>query len=517
MKDYLLRPRVAVGAGLGLVSLIIYTITLAPDVLAHDSGEWQAAGATLGISHAPGSPAYTIVTWLFSLVPIGSPAARVDFVSAVSGMAGVVAVYALMLVLLDRLLPAVVSAVTLAVAGLWWSHASVATPYNAIPALIAILLILLMLWSRNGDKRLVWAGALLIGLGLAWHLSLIFFLPVLLAGVFVLGPWRRLLQRRVLLVTAACLLAGLGSFLYLPLRSAMDPSVQYSRIDSPSAFLSFVTHSETRGEGRTVLRVPSGGEVKDRLIEVVQQSYYPSYAFLVFGPAIILFYPAVWPKIRNRRAIIFVAAGMIVHVAIVFSVSGVYAYAQYYMPLLLYFSLWAGFSVFLIMSMGEAYLERGSLKYLPVLATGAVYLTVLLLGVGYKWDFVNHREDTGMRKFINSVFSQAETGGLVLAEWDSYTGLLYAQKVEGKRPDLKILPASRETWRDTLQEARAERPESQVLFSPTLPYDPEGDLTTLVGPSPLSTKGRTYQDFFHGQPAPAAVMLFELGKPGSNI
>jgi hypothetical protein len=95
-------PRAIVAIVIGLSCLILYSITLAPDVLAHDSGEWQAAAATLGISHSPGSPAYLLLGYLFTLVPIGTEAARVSFLSAVVGAIGVSALFIFMIMLLDR-------------------------------------------------------------------------------------------------------------------------------------------------------------------------------------------------------------------------------------------------------------------------------------------------------------------------------------------------------------------------------------------------------------------------------
>lgn len=76
MKKFLLKPRTVVGLVISIAILVLYAITMAPDVLAHDSGEWQAAGSTFGISHFPGSPAYTLLSNLFALAPIGEPAAR---------------------------------------------------------------------------------------------------------------------------------------------------------------------------------------------------------------------------------------------------------------------------------------------------------------------------------------------------------------------------------------------------------------------------------------------------------
>ncbi|MBE0429594.1 MAG: DUF2723 domain-containing protein [Thermoleophilia bacterium] len=509
MKELLRKPAVISGVILGLASLALYTYTLAPGVLAHDSGEWQAAGATLGISHAPGSPAYIITAWLFSLVPAGSAAARVNFVSAVMGAAGVVAVYALVYIVLGRLVPALVSGISLAAAALWWSHATVANPYNAVPTIIAASLALLMLWRLSGDRRLIWAGALIFGFGLSYHPTLLFFLPVPLAGIFVLGPWRSLINYRTLLVAAGLFMLGLVFYAYLPVRSSMDPDVLYQKIDSFSSFYRYVSAADARAGGAHGIADTPPGEIRDRLVEVVTQSYFPSYAFMVFGPAIILLYSEIRTNLGAvRRPLLFIFGGMLVHVAIVLAVSGVFA--QYYMPLLLYFSIWAGFSVYLIMAMGEAYLGRGNLRRLPAVAVCALYLAVLLTGVWQKWDFVNHNRNDLMGRYVDEVLSRAEPGAVVMADWESFTGMLYAQKVDGQRSDIRLISVRTGQWRELLPLLDEENPGAQILLSMTHPYEQEPGVRQLTGVFPLDIKGKTYQDVTHGEPYPARVTLYEV-------
>jgi len=324
--DVLKRPRVVSGALVGIFSLVLYSITLAPDILAHDSSEWQASAATLGISHPPGSPAYTLIGYLFTLVPVGNLAARVSFLSVVMGAAGVVAIYWFMLTLFDRLLPALVAALTLAVAAQWWGHASVATPYNVVPTIIALELTLLLLWRRKGDIRMVWVGALAFGLGIAYHPSLMFFLPVLIAGLFILGKWRELFKPKAAIITVLLFCAGLAIYAYLPIRSAMDSQIQYAtatKIDSVASFMNYVSASDARSTGHGVIRMPDLDSLGNKLSEVVRQGFYPSYAYLVFGPAVILLYPAVWPALRRiRRELIFLLAAIAGHMFIVFAISG---------------------------------------------------------------------------------------------------------------------------------------------------------------------------------------------------
>jgi len=502
------RPRAIGAAVIGLVFFILYCVTLAPDVLGHDSGDWQSAGATLGIAHSPGSPAYTIISWLFAHIPVGTQAARVNLLSATLGAAGVAAVFVFVMMLFGRWLPALAAAVTLGLGGQWWAHASVAQPYNSVPVMITVLLILLLLWNRRGDVRVVYIGALLLGLQLAYHPSILYFTPVLAAGIFVLGPWRKVIRLKPILIIVFLMALGLSIYAYLPIRSAMDPAVRYQEIDSLSSLYHYVTVSEARSTGTFATRIPDQEELGERLTEVVRVGYFPSYAFLVFAPAVTLLYPAVLRRLKPyRRLLLFLLLGALFHMTVVFIISGIYV--QYYLPVLLYFAIWTGFSIYLVMIVADIYLESRRQQQLVVLAATAVYGVVLALGLPQIWPYVNHHNDKGMRQFDDWVFSQAEPGAVVLAMWDSYPGLIYAQKVDGQRPDLKIEPVPPDTWRDFLPEVYAKNP-PQILYARSLPFDDRAGTTQIGSYYFVSIKGRTYQDQTHGLPFPAAVQLYEV-------
>lgn len=54
----------------GIIAFIVYNFTLAPSVVQIDSGELAAVQCTLGIAHPTGYPLYTIIGYLFSLIPL---------------------------------------------------------------------------------------------------------------------------------------------------------------------------------------------------------------------------------------------------------------------------------------------------------------------------------------------------------------------------------------------------------------------------------------------------------------
>ena len=67
------------------VVFIVFFLTLAPNVTLEDSGEMATASLYAGIPHAPGYPFWTLYTWLWTLLPFGSVAWRVELGNAFAG------------------------------------------------------------------------------------------------------------------------------------------------------------------------------------------------------------------------------------------------------------------------------------------------------------------------------------------------------------------------------------------------------------------------------------------------
>src|SRR5437762_3568284 len=69
-------------AALGLLAFAVYVSTLHPTVAGGDSGELTVVAATLGVAHPPGYPLHTLLAKLFTFIPHGSIAWRVNLLSA---------------------------------------------------------------------------------------------------------------------------------------------------------------------------------------------------------------------------------------------------------------------------------------------------------------------------------------------------------------------------------------------------------------------------------------------------
>jgi hypothetical protein len=166
---------------------------------------------TLGIPHPPGYPTYVLLGKLFTLIPVGTIAYRMNLFSAVSaatavGFLATIISYQLSVVSYqsDRSLftayCSLSTSLSLAFAPLVWGQALITEVYSLNLAMVAIFL-----WALLG-KRPSWFVGFLLGLSVTTHLTSWLMLPLALA----LTPCPKWWQ------LAVGLFVGLSPFLALP-------------------------------------------------------------------------------------------------------------------------------------------------------------------------------------------------------------------------------------------------------------------------------------------------------------
>src|SRR5512134_564464 len=90
-------------AGLiGLGAMSLYVRTLAPSLLWGDSAEFQTLSYTLGMTHPSGYMTHIMIGKLFTYVPVGNIAYRVNLMSAAFAALAVAQVYAIVRLLGGR-------------------------------------------------------------------------------------------------------------------------------------------------------------------------------------------------------------------------------------------------------------------------------------------------------------------------------------------------------------------------------------------------------------------------------
>ena len=216
------------GAGTTAFVFALYWLTLAPTVLPYDSPDLldvpmlQMQACVLGMTHPTGYPSYLMLSHLFTYLPLGDCAYRANLASAVFAALAVSAVFWAGYLLSRRVVAAAAAALAFGVGTTLWSQAVIAEVYTLNALFVAITLLALLLWKERGEDRYLLLFTFLAGLSLTDHLTSGLLLP---AGVLfvALVDRRKLLDAKLLLKGAGLFLVGLLPYLYLPLRSAMDP------------------------------------------------------------------------------------------------------------------------------------------------------------------------------------------------------------------------------------------------------------------------------------------------------
>jgi hypothetical protein len=178
-KDYRLA------ALIGVLALVLYVRTLAPDILYSDSAEFQTLAYTLGTTHSTGYPIYLLVARLVGFLPLSSPAWRVNLVSALCAAWTVGGVYLLIRFFTPNRIGAALGSVALALSYTFWSQAIIAEVYTPGTAVLTTVLLLLAHWQRDPFARrrtLAWATALTC-LALGVHASAALIAPTALLFV----------------------------------------------------------------------------------------------------------------------------------------------------------------------------------------------------------------------------------------------------------------------------------------------------------------------------------------------
>jgi hypothetical protein len=203
------------GAILGLLVFVAYAITTPSHVLGGDNGEFCTLFATGGVAHPPGYPLYVLLLRAFSWLPVDTPARGAAFATAV--------VAALSVVLLERTARALganarasgVFAALYALSPLGWKLGSSAEVFA-----LNVLLALGLVFAATSDApfrgaRRAGVIALISGLGLANHHSIVLLVPVGVYGLVLAFREAKRDRPRAVAFALMGTLVGLSPYAFL--------------------------------------------------------------------------------------------------------------------------------------------------------------------------------------------------------------------------------------------------------------------------------------------------------------
>ena len=430
--------RLALYALLFAAGLALYTATLHTDVQAADSGELQLVALRLGVAHPPGYPLYSMLGWLASWAPLGTPYARVSFVSALAS-AGTLVLLALTIetTLLARrvsraasVLACAAGALALATSTTFWAQATTAN-IRSLTAFFAAGLLLAAARAFGGRSSLR-LFALVAGLGVAHHVSLLFSAVVI--GGYMLAKQlaaadARPALRRELLIAATIFAATQLVWLYLPIRAAAGAPLAPGNLTTLNGFLD---HVLARGFGGDMLY----------FVRVEPQRFWdrmallPSLLNFQFSvPLMALMAVSALVALWRAHAFALVAlASFVLHMFVTLTYRAPQT-VEYAMP------CWVMACALLGVGAGMCTAHRSPRAVFRLLSFSlplVIAVIALADGSARAPNFDTASRDRSVRADAEAVLRAALPNSTVLAQWHQVTPLWVLQQIEGQRLDVAV-------------------------------------------------------------------------------
>ncbi len=187
----MIRRNIFWGLAIFIGVFLIYLPMVAPSVAPQaDSGELVTVGYFWSIAHPPGYPIYTFLAHLFTKLPWGEVAWRVNLLSTLLHSLTVFVIYLIVLRITKSVLAGVVSSLILAFSYTFWLYGLVAEvfPLNNLLSVLIVYLCILISEKKSllvSGKILGFLG-LLVGLGMSNHHTIVLVLPVVAYALYPL-------------------------------------------------------------------------------------------------------------------------------------------------------------------------------------------------------------------------------------------------------------------------------------------------------------------------------------------
>lgn len=442
-------------AAVTVAALGLYLRTMLPGTGFWDIAEAQTVPHTLSIFHPTGFPTYALLGWLWSQLPVGDVAWRMNLLSGVcmALSAGLVALIAGHLIEERhrglRASSAAIAGAAFAIAPQAWGVA-VHADVHALNTLFEALLIWeLLCWGaaeRSGARhagRWLLAAALTFGIGLGNHPLIGLSAFGVAVWLFVVDPWiwRRW---RLLLGCAALLALGLATYLYIPVRALTPPTppLFYARPTTLERMRYLVFAEQFHNLFQFDDVVGTLGDRWPGAADILQRQFLgPGWLLAAIGAS----------TLAVRRLGAFVFLGLIAVADVVYSMNFSDGdIGRYYLPTVLVGAVLVGIAVAMLVSACARAVAEVSRRFtglpgrrrLATLAGGLVLvlasgLPAVSAAVNYDAGDASRRHDAD--EWVASVYAALPQNAVIISWWSYSTPLWYHRWILGERPDVTII------------------------------------------------------------------------------
>jgi len=491
MKEFLEKRKETVAAViLWLIVFSQYYTTLSPSVGFIDSGELATVAITLGIAHPTGYPLFTMLGRLFSILPIaGEEIVRLNLLSAVLTSLALVVFYYVITELLDRgkmedrtsiLISSFTASLFLGFSKTFWFQGVAVEVYSLHLLLICLILLLFVKAVKTNEARWWLLFAFSVGASFTNHLTTVLLAPALLYWFFAEQGVNKNAFKNIAKLSIP-FMAGLSIYLYLPIRSAQQPLLNWG---DPQTFEKFWWHFT--GKQFRVFMFSSTDAAKKQLNyffeNLPNEFFFVVLAFAVVGCFILLF--------TDKKKFVF--TGLLFVSCIAYSINyDIHDIDSYFLLAFIAIAIFSAFGI------QKIYLRFEK----PITKSMVMILLIIIVSVQCieSRKKVNQSENYLVEDYTKNILLNLPQNSIVLSyQWDYFVASsYYYQYVKNIRKDVVVLDKElfRRSWYIPQLEnhypelMRKSKIEAQLFqqelfkFEHELPYDfaaIEGRYTALL-------------------------------------
>ena len=426
-------------------ALLVYSLTLAPSLSfeSPDGNELATVAYQLGLAHSTGYPLYTWLGKLFTFIPVGDVAHRVNFMSATLGAGTVALLYGILVTLTRSRLASAFTALFFAFSLTFWSQTGIAEVYAPNAFMLTLTLFLLVRWAKRekeeeaaGQRRwlrvsLVYflAFSLAFGLSLGMHMSNLGFIPAFVIFILLVN-WRILIEPLKLLGGAALFLLGCAQFLWLPYKAATLVDAPMAR-NAPNTLRGLYNY--TLGAFPQMKFAFPLWALPDRVV-VYLYLLWQNFGIL----AILLGMFGMWEMLFRRTRHFFLLMTMYVVHLIFFTQYRVFDLDVFFIPAHLIYAIFVGYGLFRFVEYLYSGLSRIRVPRLALSAAVALLLVLpLAREVRANYAVNDYSDDVAINDFYHNVFQMLPEGSAIVGRGGVFGyDMFYFRYVYDIRPDV---------------------------------------------------------------------------------
>lgn len=443
-----------------IFSFIIYILTAAKDLQFTDSGELAAVSVTLGIAHPSGYPLFTILGHIWSYLPINiSKIYLLNILAGIYTSLSVLVFYFIVYTILNSIqfikktkkqkkkkdstdsitnnvnnyliFSSLIATLIYSFSITVWSQATNFEVYSLQLLLInLVILLVIKAWqSEEQQKQFYLIGSFVLGLSFTNHLTTILIVPAVLFLYFKTQEKFDFSfpKLKFLFVALLPLILGLSLYLYLPIRSAMEPDFNWGWVSR--SFDKFWYH--VTGKQYQVWMF-SDAETMKKNISLFFQMIPSQFGWIGIIPLVLGLFQLIRYHLTYSIFLLLISIAAFIYV-INYSIHDIDSYfTMVFIPL----------HIFAAVGIYWLFIKIKQIAYSLII--------IPIISIFINYESCDLSNNFLVREYTNNLINNLDENALIIsAQWDYWcSAFWYMQKVEKIREDIVLVEKEllRRTW-----------------------------------------------------------------------